>query len=323
MEGPAAPAGAGDVGAELSLVGFWPDYDRLILADAGCAELRIEVDDLTRFSRGGPLKKILRRMRTHHYLRAWAGRLAAPSDRVYLFRDNHHLLESLLACIGHLRGRRFFGGVLMRNPMSSNVQRSRVVQQLSSAGMRVWSFDPEDCRRYGFQYCPQFHRADLQIEASSCDSDLYFCGRSKGREMWLDRLRSLAEQSGLECRFVIKDKRERKLPYEEMLRDAARSRCIVDLIQDGQSGMTLRPFEALILDRRLVTNNPFVAAEPWYDPDRILLADTSLTAERLASFVNRSEDGATDARCWRSTYDVTSVLAQLRIQALEAPSVIV
>ncbi|QIC76833.1 hypothetical protein FSC17_10625 [Acinetobacter indicus] len=60
-------------------------------------------------------------------------------------------------------------------------------------------------------------------------------------------------------------------------------------MQDGQSGMTLRPVEALFYNRKLLTNNQSVINEPFYHADNILVVKDidSLSVVELKRFIDK------------------------------------
>lgn len=45
------------------------------------------------------------------------------------------------------------------------------------------------------------------------------------------------------------------ISYQENLDNIRKSKCIVDVVQKGQIGLTLRPLESLFFKKKLLTNN--------------------------------------------------------------------
>ena len=54
------------------------------------------------------------------------------------------------------------------------------------------------------------------------------------------------------------------------------SRAVIDIQRSGQTGLTMRTFEALASGAIVVTTNAAVTREPFYDPDRIVVIPTTL-----------------------------------------------
>lgn len=69
------------------------------------------------------------------------------------------------------------------------------------------------------------------------------------------------------------DVRFRMLPFQQMYRIYAHSKCIIDVENAGQHGLTMRSMEVLGLRRKLVTTNRDIVNYDFYHPDNILVLD--------------------------------------------------
>ena len=109
-------------------------------------------------------------------------------------------------------------------------------------------------------------------------SDVYFVGKAK------DRLKSIMDayyklkDSGLTCEFYLtevpKEEKQLNLPgvhycegvsYIDNLKHINNTRCLLEIMQGGGHGYTLRYAEALMYDKKLLTNNPEIKDAPFYD----------------------------------------------------------
>ena len=223
------------------------------------------------------------------------------SDRVLLF-DLQNLKELLL--LRRLIAARHVT-VYLWNPVRSfnrNVwSRWSYPRQLRAAGFAVYTFDREDAHRYGFIHTNQLYRsvdAALRQDKGPFDADLFFIGQDKGRAGKLLQMKSMAESEGLRCCFfVLPDKHSLEplvcgmrsggaMPYDQTLRWISRSRCLVEVLQQGQSGETLRALEALFYGRKLLTNNPEADRNPFYSPDRVFIFGKD-HPDRLRAFIEQ------------------------------------
>ena len=59
------------------------------------------------------------------------------------------------------------------------------------------------------------------------------------------------------------------MPYEENLKRINKTRCMLEIMQKGGHGYTLRYCEAIAQGKCLITNNPEIANAPFYSPERI------------------------------------------------------
>jgi 1,5-rhamnosyltransferase len=61
------------------------------------------------------------------------------------------------------------------------------------------------------------------------------------------------------------------IPYIDYIERALRSKVIVEANLPGQTGITLRTLEAAFLNKKLLTNNPFVRNLDFYDANNIFI----------------------------------------------------
>lgn len=149
----------------------------------------------------------------------------------------------------------------------------------------VYSFDSKDCETYGFKYVVQCYTPIALNPSNIISSDLYFGGRSKGRLPLLSSILVSAQNYKVKSLFRIpelnnKEKEmllktsptiyhEKMLSYEETLKEMINCNCILEIVQDGQSGITWRTVEAFVYNKKLLTNNIQVIHNPYYNPKYI------------------------------------------------------
>ena len=61
----------------------------------------------------------------------------------------------------------------------------------------------------------------------------------------------------------------KRIPYSEVVEKNKASNCILEIISSGQSGASLRYYEAVCYNKKLLTNNKNVVNLPFYNPDYI------------------------------------------------------
>lgn len=168
----------------------------------------------------------------------------------------------------------------MRTICSDGEIRMRKIKEL---GYKLSSFDAYDAEKYGLNYTGQYFCLPPQNrEPIKCDC--FFCGLPKDRADELEALRRLLEQNGLTCDFIIPRTPQEKVTYPEYLKRADRSRCIIDIAQGGQLGLTRRPLEALFYGKKLITNNPDLANYDFYNKENIFIFGKD-SESRLKDFV--------------------------------------
>ena len=61
------------------------------------------------------------------------------------------------------------------------------------------------------------------------------------------------------------------ISYEANVRHVWDSRCLIEIVQEGQTGITLRALEALVYRKKLITTCQAIANYDFYTPRNILI----------------------------------------------------
>lgn len=183
--------------------------------------------------------------------------------------------------------------VFLWNPLSSinhnAYSRWEYAWKLHRTDMRICTFDEGDARDYGFEYVNQVYRMpddNLRSVVTETSSDVFFVGKDKKRSKVLAELVSELNRQNIKLDFcILRDKYTKVLsvlqPYytDELVRyadyraKAMRSKCMLEILQNGQTGMTLRTIEALFFNKKLITNNAEIRNSPIYHPNNIYILD--------------------------------------------------
>lgn len=300
----------------LYLVGHWPDYEAFTFNVPAIGGLRcLPINLKQHLEPRGPLRTLRRRRRQRHYatgLGNWLNQLAPGS--VVLFQDNLRVLDMLEGL-----ETTFCGGVLARDLMAADLHRHRLLAGLHRRGMRVWSFDPDDCERHGFTAYTQFVRQWSAPPVAGASTDLFFVGRDKGRGATFDRLRGLAGAAGLSVDFEL-PARGTPVTYRAYLERLQGCTVVVDLVQPGQTGLTMRPVEAMVYGKKLLSDSPGAVELASACPSQVLCIDALPSAEELAAFVARPAEPWPESL--RSRHLVEHALSAVAADALRTPSVL-
>ena len=145
------------------------------------------------------------------------------------------------------------------------------------------SYDSADAQKHQMLYHPTVFSpiATTTTEVQPI-YDLYFLGRDKGRLTHLVNICHEAQLRGLKCCFMMLEvPKEQQIPcegityldsplsYADNLRMCAQSRCIVEMLQHDAASATFRTWEAIMLNRKLLTTNMSITASEFYEPSYI------------------------------------------------------
>ncbi|EDP57154.1 hypothetical protein [Vibrio sp. AND4] len=192
--------------------------------------------------------------------------------------------------------------VLMRNSVLGDDKLLSIF-----SGYSVYSFDPKDCEDYGFEVMKQFIPCAEKIQEYCSDKykvDFFFLGLDKGRGVYLNSLEKKLNDFGFTTKFLVKsppigffqkiDKwikgvpKYKMLTYQDNLNNVSECRCIVELVQEGQSGITLRTLEAMFFKKKLITNNKEILGSEVFVSNNILYVESldEIEEDSIRNFIN-------------------------------------
>jgi hypothetical protein len=145
---------------------------------------------------------------------------------------------------------------------------------------RILSFDPEDCKKYGFDFQPNFYCYENSPE--EIRYQVYNLSTLDNRKGVIEEIAVALEQEGLS--YLFKGFREKpfkntciqytpRVSYQQMLNEARYCNVVLDVVKSGQSGLSFRPFEALGLNKKLITTNVGIREYEFYDPENVLVLE--------------------------------------------------
>jgi hypothetical protein len=165
---------------------------------------------------------------------------------------------------------------------------------------KVCTFDPADSKKYEIELHNQFYWLKPEVDNKKLDFnfDVVFVGRIKGRLKTLERIYEVLSESGLRVYFyVVKDHSEDSsvvldlksefMPYFQVCKLIEQSKSILDLLQPGQEGMTLRSLESIFWGKKLITDNSLVKKEAFFISENTLFVDKLISdPQLLLNFAN-------------------------------------
>lgn len=147
----------------------------------------------------------------------------------------------------------------------------------------ITSFDMKDCKDRGWLYYgTTYSRIDSLInKGKECDCDVFFVGVNKGRIQLLHDIYYKLIEAGLKCDFYITEVEDSdiiknngihyniRLDYMDVVKKCLRSRCLLEVIQEGQEGETYRQCEAVVYGIKLLTNFRGIKKKSFYNPQQM------------------------------------------------------
>lgn len=159
----------------------------------------------------------------------------------------------------------------------------------------IWSFDEEDCNKYKLKYNTQYYFNNITLKPTKNKFDVFFVGSDKGRIADLMKLKDKFNILGISHYFHItptgkadmtyKNIYKERIPYVKTLEYISGCKAILDYVSEKQSGLTLRPLEALFFEKKLITNDATITKRDFYKKDNIFVLGKD-DIEKLPQFLN-------------------------------------
>lgn len=176
--------------------------------------------------------------------------------------------------------------VYLWNPIKNNKKMLGYITKAQKF-VKIFSYDKDDCEKYNMNFAPMTYSSNLVTKSKEIKSDLAFLGYAKDRMPQIKDYYRIFSSAGLRCNFYVVENpvvtkadfavSEKAMSYNEYLNMVASSNAILDLVQGGQSGLSIRVLESLFLKKKLVTGNTRVREYDFYRPENIFILEDNNT----------------------------------------------
>lgn len=144
---------------------------------------------------------------------------------------------------------------------------------------QCFTFDPQDAQNKDYKHTMSVY-SYYDAEPGGVVSDIYFSFFGLNRLKTIIEIADYLEARQVRCNFIYVGDMDdatvelgtvkqvsKRLLYSEIVRDAAQANCLLEVQRDGQSGATLRYYEAICYNKKLLTTNKNVVNLPFYNPE--------------------------------------------------------
>lgn len=174
-----------------------------------------------------------------------------------------------------------------------SVSRCPVKHLLEGVFDEIFSFDKADVATYGFKEITNYIYFEPFVITAIAKQNFIYIGSIDNRLKFLNNFgEHLKKQqqsflfyaigkkaifNKLKQLFLGKNKniifQNKRFSQQETLKKYAESQTIIDLVRDNQSGLSFRIFEALGLQKNVITNNKSITSYDIYDSGKIVCFD--------------------------------------------------
>lgn len=175
------------------------------------------------------------------------------------------------------------------NPLNSN--KSIKIYEETKYICEHWTFNPIDAEKFHMRMNNQFFFYQDLINVDK-ENNAFFVGTDKGRYDFLLRISEIILKCGYNPDFHVIDKKKEGsyiqksyMQYTQVLNSIRKSNLIVEIVQDGQNGLTIRSLEAMFFNSKLLTNNKDIINYPFYNKNNIFIIGVD-NMDRFGEFLN-------------------------------------
>jgi len=267
---------------QVFFIGFWPDYDEYSLGSCQAGSIKVKVINLkkSKYS-GNVLTRWSKKARLHQLKKVIQKLTKKHPESMFFFQGKANLTRILIDIPIN-----FQAAIICRNIVAKNESLLHGIPRLKAKGVAIWSSDEGDCKTYSLKHYSQFVRKSPLQNNPTPAIDVLFVGRNKGRKPILDKLNASLSAAGFNVYARVTGDETRLISYQEYLSLLADSKCLLDISQDGQVGLTLRPIEAALYGKKIITTNASIKKTALYNPNNVLILTDATTIDEISAFLN-------------------------------------
>lgn len=158
----------------------------------------------------------------------------------------------------------------------------------------IVGFDKLDADLFNYRYVGGFYNP-LPVTDGIIDSDVYFVGTDSGRFKIIRRIQNLLNSRGIKTKFIYVDSFKSKfnhnynsyISYNHIVDHISRTKAILDITKPNQVGLTLRFYEGMFYNKKVITNNKNILNYAFYNPNNILVINEDTNVATIIEFLNK------------------------------------
>lgn len=147
----------------------------------------------------------------------------------------------------------------------------------------VYSFEKEDCKRYGLKFKTNFIYKEEQVKGDRFDYQLFNISSKDKRTDSILQIAKKLKEKNIVYKIIIFDKKnkigkndfvetvQKPIALSEVNNYIDRSKVLLDIHRAKQDGLSFRVFESLGLNKKLITTNQDIKNYDFYNPNNILI----------------------------------------------------
>lgn len=171
----------------------------------------------------------------------------------------------------------------------------------------IFSFDFVDVTKYNFKFISNFIYNDKkELPAKNVNDNIFIIVSIDERFNFLNNLANYLSDHNIKFKFIAIGKKapkninkniiyqRKKLFAEDLQDDLENSKIFLDLIRHDHNGLSFRIFEAMAMQRKIITTNQSISQYDFYNPNNILILDENKTIDINPDFLTTPYEPLSD-----------------------------
>ncbi len=203
-------------------------------------------------------------------------KISKKDKNFFVFFDaNIHLREE--GYLDYLR-KKYNGYIILIAVNKFGCYKTHDIEYFNKNFDLIFTTEPNDSKKYNYIYLNGIYSVvDKAQDVSKIEHDIFFVGGNKGRLKILHDIVRKLNENNIQNKINITGVKEcdrnldlkinyKYMEYREVVNNVISSNCLLDVVQEGQGGVTLRTMEALVYNKKYLTNNETIKESVFYNP---------------------------------------------------------
>lgn len=181
----------------------------------------------------------------------------------------------------------------------------------------IYSFDLQDCKKFGFNFITNYiYLEKKEIQPLSKINNIVFIILSIDERLHLlNKIANYLSDNAIAFKFIITGKKKPKnindniiftkkpIFIDDLMEELESANVYLDLIRHGHNGLSFRIFEALVMQKKIITTNKSISEYDFYNPNNILILDENTEIDINPSFFKTPYQPLSDAVYYKYTIE--------------------
>jgi len=181
----------------------------------------------------------------------------------------------------------------------------------------IYSFDLQDCKKFGFNFITNYiylRKKEIQ-PLSKINNRVFIILSIDERLHLLNKIANYLSDNAISFKFIITGKKKPKnindniiytkkpIFIDALMEELESANVYLDLIRHGHNGLSFRIFEALAMQKKIITTNKSISEYDFYNPNNILILDENSEIDINPDFFKTPYQALSDAIYYKYTIE--------------------